>query len=172
MSEATILRPDRKREMTGWGALSWFLAFFGFMFLVNGIFLWAAISSFPGEDVERSYLTGIDFNGEIARRDRQASSGWTGEIGLVRTGNAARIEARLSTPGGKALEAVSATALLRHPTDRSLDRLISLIPSGAGLFQGSSSGLPSGLWTVVISADVDPDTKGDEFRAQKTVLVE
>ena len=71
-----------KGQLKAWHALVWFLGFFGFMFAVNGIFLWTAITTFPGEDVEKSYLTGLDYNQEIARRERQTEEGWNAEIGL------------------------------------------------------------------------------------------
>ena len=51
--------------LKGWHVLLMLVGFFGFMFVVNGIFLWAAITSFPGEDEQKSYMQGLHYN-EIA----------------------------------------------------------------------------------------------------------
>ena len=43
---AQIAVPSTKGQLKGWHALLWFLGFFGCMFVVNGIFLWTAITTF------------------------------------------------------------------------------------------------------------------------------
>ena len=73
---AQVAVPSTKGQLKGWHALLWFVGFFGFMFVVNGIFLWTAITTFPGEDTEKSYAVGLAYNREIARRAHQAEAGW------------------------------------------------------------------------------------------------
>ena len=58
------------------------LGFFGVMFAVNGVFLYHAITSFPGEDVKKSYVQGLNYNDTLAARAAQAELGWTAEAGL------------------------------------------------------------------------------------------
>ena len=50
------------KVLKGHHVLFWLMGFFGLMFVVNGVFLWAALSSFPGEDVRHSYLQGLQYN--------------------------------------------------------------------------------------------------------------
>ncbi|MBY9067196.1 FixH family protein [Hyphomonas sp. WL0036] len=166
----TLDRPP-KGQMKGWHALLWFLGFFGFMFVVNGIFLWAAISSFPGEDVEKSYLAGVDYNHELARRAAQQDAGWTGEIGITQGAAGKEVHARLLKADGSALPVFATTALLRHPTDRALDRVVDLSPAGGGEYRAEMGDLTPGLWTVVVTADVDPQTEGTEFEARREIMV-
>lgn len=161
-----------ERHMTGWHALTWFIAFFGFMFIVNGIFLWAAISSFPGEDVEKSYIAGMTYNQELTRRQVQAEAGWTGEIGLKQTGETKWIEARLKKADGTPLAGLSARALLRHPSDRNLDTELDMIATATGVFAAPATALARGQWTIVVTADIDPGTEGDEFTAYRRLIVE
>lgn len=171
MAASLPLRRAGKGEMKGWHALLWFLGFFGFMFAVNGIFLWAAISSFPGEDVKKSYLTGLEYNAEIARREHQKAAGWRAEIGLMgETGNT-RLTARILKADGTALPVFATLAELRHPTDRALDRAITLTPAGGGEYEAELGVLTHGAWSVVISADVDPETEGFEFRASRELTL-
>lgn len=159
------------RPMTGWHALFWFLAFFGAMFVVNGIFLWNAITTFPGEDVEKSYLNGLDYNSEIARRARQAEAGWQAETGLVFSETGTELRARLMTRDGAPLPIIAATAVIRHPADRALDRVVTLTPLGGGEHAALLDHLASGVWTIQLSAELDPETEGHEFISVREVFV-
>ncbi len=57
-------------------------AFFGVIFVVDGVFIVRAVATFPGEDVPNSYVQGIDFNQTIAQRAAQKQLGWTAEVGF------------------------------------------------------------------------------------------
>lgn len=167
----SVSRPGRG-QLKGWHALLWFLGFFGFMFVVNGIFLWAAITSFPGEDVKKSYLTGLDYNREIARRAMQAEQGWRAEIGLIEgAAGGHELHTRLLQEDGTALPVFATTAMMRHPTDTALDRALELSAIGGGEYSAPLSDILPGIWSVVITADVDPETEGHEFRAVREILV-
>lgn len=166
----SVSRPG-KGQLKGWHALLWFLGFFGFMFIVNGIFLWAAITSFPGEDVKKSYLTGLDYNREIARRALQAEQGWRAEIGLVEGAAESELHVRLLNADGTALPVFATSATLRHPTDTALDLALELAAIGGGEYSAPISEAHSGIWSVVITADVDPEAEGHEFRAVREILV-
>ncbi len=159
------------RPMTGWHALVWFLGFFGAMFIVNGIFLWNAITTFPGEDVEKSYLSGLDYNREIARRAHQADAGWQAETGIVFNETGAELRARLMTRDGAPLPVIVATAVLRHPADRAFDRIVALAPIGGGEYAARLEHLSSGLWTIRLSAQLDPERDGHDFVSVRQVFV-
>lgn len=162
---------DGKGPFKAWHALLWFLVFFGFMFIVNGIFLWTAIKTFPGEDVEKSYATGLDYNSTLARRSLQQTNGWTAEIGLEGTSESGRIHIRLLTKDGAALPAANITAFLRHPADRALDLPLDLQPIGAGEHAADITGIHPGIWTVRLSADVDPQYDGADLEAARELLI-
>ena len=160
-----------KGQMKGWHALLWFIGFFGFMFAVNGIFLWTAITTFPGEDVEKSYLVGLDYNHELARRAHQTDAGWTAEIGLKGAAPGLTLRVRLTSKDGQPLPSSAARAELRHPADRNLDRILELTPAGRGEYTAAMPDVAAGRWDVQLSADIDPASDGMEFKAQKAVIV-
>lgn len=169
---ATLTANRRKQKpMNGWHALLWFIGFFGFMFVVNGIFLWKAIASFPGEDVQKSYLTGLDYNTELARRAYQSEQGWTAEIGLAQETGPAELHVRILNSDGSALPVFATRALMRHPTDTALDTYLNLTPLGGGEYGAPLSAISSGIWSVVITADIDPDKDGHEFHAAREIRV-
>jgi nitrogen fixation protein FixH len=166
---AHLTVPSTKGQLKGWHALLWFLGFFGFMFAVNGIFLWTAITTFPGEDTEKSYAAGLDYNREIARRAHQADAGWGAEIGL--TGSVPQLRVRLTQSNGDALPVSGTNLQLRHPADRALDRVVELTPVGGGEYTASLESLTPGAWTVQFSADVDPAAEGHEFKASREIVI-
>ncbi len=164
-----IQSEDGKGPFKAWHALLWFAGFFGFMFAVNGIFLWTAITTFPGEDVEKSYLTGLNYNDEIDRRSRQMEAGWVTAIGITGTGEARELTIRLTTREQDVLFASEVVAEIRHPADRTHDRVITLSPALDADYTAPIGDFAPGLWTVVVTADIDPDTEGYELRASKKV---
>lgn len=168
---ATLPARPQRGTFKAWHALACFIGFFGFMFAVNGIFLWTAIKTFPGEDVEKSYLTGLDYNQELARRERQSREGWSAAIGLDGSAPQPEIRIRLTGNDGRALPAAAVSLQMRHPADRALDRAVDLVPVGGGEYAAPLNGLAPGLWTAQFSADVDPSTDGNEFSASREVIV-
>lgn len=171
MATTLVERTDGKGPFKAWHALLWFLGFFGFMFIVNGIFLWTAIKTFPGEDVEKSYAAGLDYNAALARRSLQASKGWAAEIGLEGTSENGRIHIRLLTKDAQPLSASSVTTFLRHPADRALDLPLELHAIGAGEYAADITGIQPGIWTVRLSADVDAQYEGADFEAERELLI-
>ncbi len=160
-----------KGQMKGWHALLWFAGFFGFMFAVNGIFLWTAITTFPGEDVEKSYLVGLDYNHELARRAHQAEAGWTAEIGLKGAAPDLTLHVRLTSKDGQPLPSSAAHVVLRHPADRNLDRSLDLVPAASGEYIAAMPDVAAGRWDVHLSADIDPSSDGMELKAERAVIV-
>jgi nitrogen fixation protein FixH len=161
-----------KGTLKGWHALMWFVGFFGFMFVVNGIFLWTAITTFPGEDVDKSYLAGVDYNQELARRAYQSEQGWHAEVGVEPAGAASELRVRLLNRADAPLAAETVSVTLRHPADRNLDQVVELTAMGGSEYVGALSGLEAGTWTARVEADIDPEKDGFEFEAHKQLEIQ
>ena len=56
-------------------------AFFGVMILIQVVFVIQAVRTFPGEEVEKSYVQGLDYNATLERRAAQKKLGWSAEAG-------------------------------------------------------------------------------------------
>lgn len=70
------------KQLKGIHVFAIIAGFFLVTFSVNGIFIWRAVTTFPGEQVEKSYLQGLDYNRTLARKALQAELGWGAEIGV------------------------------------------------------------------------------------------
>ena len=59
-----------------WGLIG----FFGVIFAVNAIFVYAAEETFSGGDTSDPYRKGLDYNATLRAAERQAERGWQTEI--------------------------------------------------------------------------------------------
>ena len=76
-------------QVRGWHVLTALLAFFGAIIAVNIAFAVIAVRSFPGEDVRRSYVQGLQYNDTLAERRVQQALGWQASADLRHDGEEA-----------------------------------------------------------------------------------
>jgi len=158
---------DTGRKLTGGHVLMIMLAFFGLVFAVNGVFLYRAITSFPGEDTKKSYLQGLNYNQTLAERNAQAELGWTAAAGVV----GGELIFTLNDAEGAALSSRRVVAQLRRAASKAGDSDIVLSYQGEGEYAGELSGFESGRWDVRISV-LDMTSEDVVFRADKSVTVQ
>ena len=169
MMAASQYKQGPEAKLKGWHVLLMMLAFFGVMFTVNGIFLYSAITSFPGEDVEKSYLQGLSYNDTLEARREQAELGWTIRAGLL-DGAVPRLRVEVADAAGEALSMLEVRARLRRQATTLEDTDITLAPAGErGVYEVALTGLSKGQWEIDITArSADGDT---EVEAVKTVVL-
>lgn len=163
----------RKREyrLTGWHVFLLMCAFFGFMFIVNGIFLWAALSSFPGEDEHKSYLQGLNYNQTISARRIQEEQGWSAQIGLSAGGSVDRLIIRLLDREGSPLMVEDVTAQLRRTVTGEDDVLLVLKRGTNGDYFADVALLEKGVWEARVHASVPYGKDRIEFVANKKLII-
>lgn len=168
MSEAAIITPPEtgQRKLKGWHVLLIFFAFFGVMFAVNGVFLYHAITSFPGEDVKKSYVQGLNYNQTLEARAAQSVMGWKAEAGLVE----GELVFRLQDQDGQPLSGYPVIAELRRLTTDTEDQVLTLLPSLRGEYRADAGTLVSGSWRVQIQV-LDQNADTVIFTANKQVIV-
>ena len=142
------MNAKRSFELSGRHVLIAMLAFFGAVIAVNVAFAVIAVSSFPGEDVRRSYLQGLNYNDTIADRREQAALGWRATAEMRGDGDAARVEVVLRGRDGAPLVGVTVTGELRWPTDSRLDHGLTFQPAGEGRYIAHLGPLHEGNWRL------------------------
>ncbi|MEM7328384.1 MAG: FixH family protein [Pseudomonadota bacterium] len=145
-SNAPTSQQDSGAPLKGWHVLMMMLGFFGVMFAVNGVFLYHAIKSFPGEDVEKSYVQGLNFNDTLAQRAAQAERGWTAEAGWQN----GQLIFRLRDDAGADLSNLSVMAEVRRRATQGDDQAILFNAVGDGEYVVADAGLASGQWLMRI----------------------
>ena len=157
--------------LKGHHVLFWLLGFFGLMFVVNGVFLWAALSSFPGEDVRHSYLQGLQFNQKISSLEHQEQMAWKAEIGLVPDADGYVLVARILDADGLALPAGNVTVELRRAATQNSDIVLEMKPAGAGEYHAMVPVLTNGAWHVALNAEIAEGDAAARFSASKVIMV-
>lgn len=144
-------------RLTGRGVLLWLLAFFVPVFAINAYFIYASVSTFRGEDEQKPYLQGVEYNETLAHRAEQARLGWTATIGANRLPSGkVRVEVVLRQPNGRPAEPQRLDAQLRHPADETRDHELRLLAVGEGAYRGDVGNVSTGFWDVVVTSKQVP----------------
>lgn len=123
-----------------WGIL----AFFGVMIAVQTVFVVQAVRTFPGEEVEKSYVQGLDYNQTLERRAIQRRLGWTAQAGLEAD---SALVVRLNDASAQPLESLQVTARARHPGGP--EDVIKLVERRAGEYAAPIAVTPGRLKVTI-----------------------
>lgn len=141
-----------KSKLTGRGVLLWLTGFFGVIFAVNVAFIWVGLATYRGEDEQKPYLQGIEFNHTLERRAEQAKLGWTSHIAVERLpSGTVQVTVALKDAAGAPQSVAGLEGELRHPADETRDRTLRLVERRKGEYQASLAGISAGSWNVLIS---------------------
>lgn len=165
-AETQILPAEANKGLRGWHVLLIMLGFFGVIFSVNGVFLYHAITSFPGEDVKKSYVQGLNYNDTLAARAAQAELGWTAEAGL----QGQELVFRLNDAEGQPLSNYAVIGEIRRRATTAADRDLVFQAATAGEYRVETGTLEVGQWDVRISV-FDAAGKTLVFNVDKTLIV-
>lgn len=139
------------RPLTGRGVLVWLAGFFGLIILTNVIFITEAVKTFRGEDEQKPYLQGVEYNQTLAERAEQVRLGWLASIDARRltTGGVA-ILVNLRHKDGQPERGARLTGELRHPADENRDRALNFSQVAPGLYEAHVQAAP-GNWDILVS---------------------
>jgi|JI10StandDraft_1071094.scaffolds.fasta_scaffold176300_2 nitrogen fixation protein FixH len=166
MTSAIAELQDRKGPLKGWHVLLWMIGFFGLMFVVNGFFLFYAITTFPGEDVKKSYAQGLEYNHTLAERAQQAQLGWRAEMGLI----GSQLEIRLLDGSGAGVSGYDVEVQVRRLATTSADTVLPAGAQGGGIYLADVAQLAAGQWDVTAKVK-HPNQDGTVFEAHKRINI-
>ncbi len=136
--------------LSGRGVLLWLLGFFGIIISVNVWFVMASVRTFSGEDEQKPYLQGVEYNQTLARRAVQHSLNWQASVISSRVhGNIVRVMIQLRRPDGSPVSGLSLSGELRHPSDEGRDTPATLKEVAPGAYQATVGGITPGAWDLV-----------------------
>ena len=141
-----------KRELTGRHVLAITLCAFGVIVAVNLVMAFKAVGTFPGLEVQNSYVASQSFD-----RDRAAQQalGWTVHAGH----DGQRLTLEVTDPHGQHPMIRELSATIGRPTHIREDRVLDLTYD-AGIFSAPAD-LAAGSWILHVTATA---ADGTEFR--------
>ncbi|MEI9991945.1 MAG: FixH family protein [Rhizomicrobium sp.] len=140
--------------LTGRGVLVWLGVFFACIFAVNVYFIVISVETFRGEDEQKPYLQGIEYNTTLERRAAQARLGWKADVAVQRLKDGhVRIEIGLKDAAGRAPGGAVLAAELRHPADENRDHVLRVVAAGGGRYWADAGNVTSGVWDILLSND-------------------
>lgn len=155
------------KGMRGIHLFWWLCGFFAVMIAVNAVFLYSALTSFPGEQVKNSYVLGLDYNREVERRREQDALGWSAEVGFAEMGDN-RLVVRMIGADQAPLAGFAVSASV-HPAGAAKATIIELVEGKSGEYAAHIDA-PSG---ARLEIDVSARRSGDDaviFKAAKTLV--
>ncbi|MGE0407907.1 MAG: FixH family protein [Amphiplicatus sp.] len=156
--------------LKGWHVLAALLGFFFVVTAVNIYFIAAALRSFPGQEVEKSYLQGLHYNDQIEARLRQAALGWKAALtDARREQGAAVIGVAFYDRNENALLGLDVTGELRRPSSDRADKTIDFRPDKAGAHVARIADVDAGLWDLSVLARAPG---GETFEFKKRIFIE
>src|SRR5579871_6141866 len=124
------------RGLTGRGVLIWLSGFFAIIFAMNSYFIIVSSRTFRGEDEQKPYLQGVEYNNTLTRRAKQQALGWKTTITATRLPDGhLGIEIMTRDKDGRAVAQAGLAGELRHPTDENRDRVLHLSSIAPGLYR-------------------------------------
>lgn len=150
----TMATPSSKPfEIRGWHVLTACLAFFGAVFLVNGVMIYAALNSFPGVETVSSYQAGRLYPREIERARRQAERQWQAGAHMTRAADGmVSAQVTFADNAGRAISGLNVQVRFIHPAAAGYDALARLDETAPGTYRGKLGPLATGQWEVSIEA--------------------
>ncbi len=151
--------------MTGRKVLAMLLGFFALIVLVNGIFLYFALTSFSGLSTDNAYVKGLNYNQTLAQGRAQKAAGWelAAETHRTSPGQPVVLRIRITDGEGRALENLTLSGQLRRPTHAGADLPLTFRPIGDGSYQADVAA-GAGQWDLALSVPVEG---ADAYRWEK-----
>jgi len=156
------------RELKGWMVLVFMIAFFAVIFGVNAFMAHEAISTFGGVETDSAYQAGQIFERDVELARAQDAQHWRVDAKVTAAaGGTALLDIRTSDASGAPLAGLTATAMFERPTDRRLDRSMTVGETATGRFHGSAV-VPAGQWDLIIELSRGAERK---FRSKNRVVI-
>ncbi len=161
---------QRSGEIRGVHVFWMIFGFFAVTIAVNTFFIVRAVGTFPGEEVEKSYLTGLEYNSELARKEEQRALGWTAQAGFV--GQPARtLMVRMQSREALPVSGLKVVADVHMSGAGGQVSRLDLVETSAGEYAVDVSGVEPGRAVIEIRA-TRPGEADPVFEATKKVATQ
>lgn len=156
--------PSRDKRLTGRHVLLITLGFFFVVFAVDGVFIWRALATFPGEVSATAYEDGLAYNRALDARARAAALGW--RVDAAAGAVPGQVLARVTDANGSPVPGVVVTGSLTRPATADGRRTFAFQALRPGVFEASAD-VARGAWDLKLEAR---DRGGHVFDAERRLV--
>ena len=156
------------RQVTGRMVLAMMVAFFAVIIGVNAFMAHEALSTFRGVDADSAYRAGQLFEHEVALAKAQDAEHWQVDARVTPSPDGtALLDVVARDASGKPLGGMTATVVFARPTDRHLDRTVTVNEDKPGHYVGSAI-VTAGQWDLILELS----RQGNRlFRSKNRVVI-
>lgn len=155
------------RSFRGRHALLALAVFFGVMFVVNGIMVYYAVTTFSGGDRPNPYRSGLNYNETIAENARQAALGWDAKASYDL--EAGKLAVRVTDDSKAPVSGLKLAGTVVRPTVDSDDRAVTFKEWPEGVYVADIV-LEPGNW--VLQAETGISSKdASVYRLKQRLIV-
>jgi len=155
--------------ITGRKVLFGILAFFGVIFMVNGAFVYFALSSWPGLTTEKAYEQGRDYNQTLSGAEAQESLGWSSHIEFTADLERHVFRIMFKDNEGQPLSGLRVRASFQRPVGDGKVIVVVLPEVANGEYQSPVLFPLAGKWQANIEAGMNDDVR---YHMRYTITVE
>jgi len=153
-------------KMTGRRFLVGMILVFGVIFAVNGFFIFKALSTFDGIEIDDAYQRGRAYNKDLAAMEAQKAQGWKAELSdPVTRGGVTHFVARFADRNGVPLQGLKINATFWRPVSTGDDRTELMREVAPGRYEADFTLAHEGNWIVRVAAQGAGGKYADEMRA-------
>jgi nitrogen fixation protein FixH len=165
-------QPSDGFRLTGRHVLFAFIAFFAVVIAVDIVFVRLAVQSFPGEQVEKSYYQGLQYNDVLDAKEQQSQTGWRMQLLTTpEVGQEANFEVRLVDREGAPVYGAEIVGEIVRPTTQTGRQTFAFYPRRNGVYRASLSEIDRGAWDFSVTA-TKPQLDETAFNARSRIIIE
>jgi len=144
------------------------IVFFGLIFLVNGIFVYYAITTFGGGDSSDPYRKGLHYNDTLAEAARDAERGWQGALSYE--AGAGKLTLDLRDRVGDPISGLHVAATVGRPATDREDRSARFHEIEPGSYAAELK-LAPGRWIAQLQSEELSRGGSPSFRLKQRIFV-
>lgn len=137
--------------LKGWHVLLIVIAFFLSVFTIDGLMMYKAYSSFPGEVAAKPFEEGVAFNGDLRRRAAARALGWTASLTDKVIDGRARLVMVIRDRDRRPVAGLAPKATLTRTVTTQGETMVAFVETSPGVYEASTPAR-AGLWDLNVKA--------------------
>ncbi|MBI4725443.1 MAG: FixH family protein [Rhodomicrobium sp.] len=135
--------------MNGRHVLFILLGFFGAVLAANGVFLYIALSTLPGEESGATYEAGLRYNATLAGARAQDRLHWSHKAEIL---PGSKIAVTMRNAGGTPVAGLAIAGTLERPATDGGEQSLIFKEVDTGRYEAAVEGAQPGAWILAVTA--------------------